>query len=147
LECTPYGYSPVSSQAANFPPNWVQPAVLLASDTAGQAKWNSIKGSIPTNIPTKGTVKGDFTNFTPTYNPTDPDCWWTYDKCDTPKLAGLQPDIIALPEPMTLGYGFDDGPNCSHNAFYDYLSGQKQKASKFLLFLSAHFLHWDIDYQ
>jgi len=47
---------------------------------------------------------------------------------------------------MTLGYGFDDGPNCSHNAFYDYLSGQKQKASKFLLFLSAHFLHWDIDY-
>jgi hypothetical protein len=31
---------------------------------------------------------------------------------------------------MTLGYGFDDGPNCSHNAFYDYLTSQNQKASK-----------------
>lgn len=27
-------------------------------------------------------------------------------------------------------FGFDDGPNCSHNAFYDYLASQKQKASK-----------------
>jgi hypothetical protein len=113
----------------------VQPAVLLANDTAGQAKWNSIKGSIPTNIPTKGTIKGDFTNFTPTYSASDPDCWWTYDKCDTPKLAGLDPDIISVPEPMSLGYGFDDGPNCSHNAFYDFLNGQQQKASKLLFTL------------
>ena len=28
-----------------------------------------------------------------------------------------------------MGYGFDDGPNCSHNAFYDFLASQNQKAS------------------
>ncbi|KAJ7900969.1 hypothetical protein B0H14DRAFT_3422879 [Mycena olivaceomarginata] len=30
--------------------------------------------------------------------------------------------------PRTVGYGFDDGPNCSHNAFYDYLRDRKQAA-------------------
>jgi len=144
-ECSYYTYPQVNSQAYNFPPNWVQPAVLLANDTAGQAKWNSIKGSIPTNISVKGTVKGDFTNFTPTYSPTDPDCWWTYDKCDTPKLAGLQPDVISVPEPMSLGYGFDDGPNCSHNAFYDYLSGQQQKATMF--YIGSNVQNWPLEAQ
>lgn len=123
---------------ANFPAIWVQPANLLPNDAAANAKWNSIKASIPTNIPVKGKVNGDFTGFTPTYSPSDPDCWWTYDKCTTPKLSGLDPDVISLPEPMSLGYGFDDGPNCSHNAFYDYLSQQKQKASE-LPFLPLHF--------
>lgn len=32
-------------------------------------------------------------------------------------------------KPRTLGYGFDDGPNCSHNAFYDFLSSNNQRAS------------------
>jgi hypothetical protein len=128
LECTPYYYAPTAVQLYNFPPIW-QPAVLLANDSAGQAKWGSIQASIP-NITVKGTITGNFSNFTPTYNPSDPDCWWTFNKCVTPKLAGLTPDISAIPEPLALGFGFDDGPNCSHNAFYDYLSQQKQKASK-----------------
>lgn len=34
-------------------------------------------------------------------------------------------------QPLTMGYGFDDGPNCSHNAFYDFLMSQNQKASTF----------------
>ena len=133
-ECTVYYYAPTASQLGNFPPIWT-PATLLANDTAGQAKWNSIKSSIPTNIPVKGTLAGDFSNFTPTYNPSDPDCWWTYDKCVTPKLSGLEPDVSNTPEPLSLGYGFDDGPNCSHNAFYDYLTQQNQKASGFLFTL------------
>ena len=33
-------------------------------------------------------------------------------------------------QPNTLGYAFDDGPNCTHNAFYDFLQQQNQKASK-----------------
>jgi len=144
-ECTFYPYAPVDSQAGNFPPNWVQPAVLLANDTAGQAKWNSIKGSIPTNIQVKGTVKGDFTNFTPTYNPLDPDCWWTFDKCSTPKLSGLQPDITTVPEPNSLGYGFDDGPNCSHNAFYDFLTEQKQKATMY--YIGSNVQNWPLEAQ
>lgn len=38
----------------------------------------------------------------------------------------------------TLGYGFDDGPNCGHNVFYDFLTAQNQKASAcyFLLLTS-----------
>lgn len=128
-ECTAYYYAPVATHLGSFPPIW-QPATLLANDTAGQAKWKSIQSSIPTNIPVKGTLAGDFSNFTPSYSHTDPDCWWTYDKCVTPKLSGLTPDVSNVPEPLSLGYGFDDGPNCSHNAFYDYLSQQNQKASK-----------------
>jgi len=144
-ECSYYAYPPVTSQVFNFPPNWVQPAILLPNDTAGQAKWNSIKASIPTNISVKGTVKGDFSNFTPTYNTNDPDCWWSYDKCTTPKLPGLQPDIISVPEPNTLGYGFDDGPNCSHNAFYDFLSEQKQKATMF--YIGSNVANWPLEAQ
>jgi len=145
VECSYYSYPPVSSQVGNFPPNWVQPAILLPNDTAGQAKWNAIKGSIPTNISVKGTVKGDFSNFTPTYNPSDPDCWWTQSHCTIPKLPGLSPDIINVPEPMTLGYGFDDGPNCSHNLFYDFLSQQKQKATMF--YIGSNVQNWPLEGQ
>jgi len=141
-ECTPYYYAPTASQLGNFPPIWT-PATLLANDTAGLAKWNSIKPSIPTNIPVKGTVTGNFSTFTPTYSPSDPDCWWTYDKCVTPKLAGLQPDVSNSPEPLSLGYGFDDGPNCSHNAFYDYLSQQNQKATMF--YIGSNVMDWPME--
>jgi hypothetical protein len=152
-------------------------------------------------------MAGDFSNFTPTYPATDPDCWWTYHQCVTPKVGNLSADVASVPEvsffswfhdpflllslslslpfpfpfpfiaplprghllilfvnhsyivtpthfirslanprsahhqPRTLGYGFDDGPNCSHNAFYDYLNERGQKASEWrvlspLLFLS-----------
>jgi len=129
-ECIPYSYPPVVAQLSNFPLIWT-PATLLPNDTEGQAKWQSIQASIPTDIPVKGTLAGDFSNFTPTYSPTDPDCWWPAKKCVQPKLSGLPPDIVTMPEPMSLGYGFDDGPNCSHNAFYDFLSQQNQTATMF----------------
>lgn len=55
---------------------------------------------------------------------------------------------------MTLGYGFDDGPNCSHNAFYDFLTSQNQKASEWSLIMVVipdsvligagnYVLHWE----
>jgi len=144
-ECTPYTYSPVASVASSFPANWGQPAVIVSNDTEALNKWNSIKSSIPTNIPVKGTVKGDFSNFTPTYNTSDPDCWWTYDKCDTPKLAGLSPDVINIPEPLSLGYGFDDGPNCSHNAFYNFLTSNKQKATMY--YIGSNVQNWPLEGQ
>lgn len=37
--------------------------------------------------------------------------------------------VIDFVQPDTLGYGFDDGPNCSHNVFYNFLSQNNQKAS------------------
>ncbi len=58
------------------------------------------------------------------YSSDDPDCWWTNTKCNTPKMEGVPADVSIMNEPRTLGYGFDDGPNCSHNAFYDYLKSQ-----------------------
>ncbi|KAJ6612418.1 hypothetical protein B0H10DRAFT_2436979 [Mycena sp. CBHHK59/15] len=82
-----------------------------------------MNASIPAIAP-KGTLSGDFSN-TP-YS----DCWWTYGKCVNPKLVCLSNDIASVLEPRTLGYGFDDGPNCSHNAFYDYLTQQGQKATR-----------------
>jgi hypothetical protein len=144
VECAVYYYAPVATQLGSFPPIW-QPATLLANDTAGQAKWKSIEGSIPTNIPVKGTITGNFSAFTPTYSPTDPDCWWSYDKCVTPKLAGLSPDVSNVPEPLSLGYGFDDGPNCSHNAFYDYLSQENQKATMF--YIGSNVMDWPLEAQ
>ncbi|KAF7982983.1 hypothetical protein HWV62_24584 [Athelia sp. TMB] len=143
-ECTYYSYEPVRSNIYNFPPIW-QPATLLANDSVGQAQWAKILPSIPTTIPVKGTIGGDFSSFTPTYSPSDPDCWWTYDKCDTPKLPSLKPDITSTPEPLSLGYGFDDGPNCSHNAFYDYLSSQNQKATMF--YIGSNVMNWPLQAQ
>ena len=66
-------------------------------------------------------------------------------KCTTPKLAGLPVDVSSVPEPKTMGYGFDDGPNCTHNIFYDYLSSQNQKATMF--FIGSNVMNWPLEAQ
>ncbi|KAL0141346.1 hypothetical protein V8B55DRAFT_1488520 [Mucor lusitanicus] len=70
----------------------------------------------------------------------DPDCWWSASQCVKPKAAGVNADISACPEPETWGLTFDDGPNCSHNAFYDYLETNKQRASMF--YIGSNVLNW-----
>lgn len=140
--CAPYYYAPVSTSISSFPPIW-QPASILPNDTNAMNKWAAISPNVPTNIQPKGTITGNFTNVT--YNATDADCWWTYHQCVTPKLAGLPMDISSVPEPKTLGYGFDDGPNCSHNAFYDYLTSQKQKATMY--YIGSNVLDWPLEAQ
>src|SRR6266850_582129 len=70
--CPPY-YDPASGPYVhtNFPTVW-QPATLLANDSAGQAMWNKIAGSIP-NIAPKGQVNGSAIGVT--YDGVnDPDC-------------------------------------------------------------------------
>ncbi|KAF9262485.1 carbohydrate esterase family 4 protein [Marasmius fiardii PR-910] len=136
-ECSMYSYPNVANNLAQFPKVW-DPATLLPSDSAGQEKWNSIKDSIP-NTPPKGTINGDFSQFTPTYNPSDSDCWWTYKQC----VANS--DIYKVPEPLTVGYGFDDGPNCSHNAFYDFLQQNNQKATMF--YIGSNVMNWPLEAQ
>ncbi|KAJ3860904.1 carbohydrate esterase family 4 protein [Lentinula novae-zelandiae] len=141
-ECTPYDYAPVTNQMNSFPEVW-EAAKILSDDSAALAKWNSISANIPTNIPQKvfshSGLNVQCSYFQQTqpppssYSSSDPDCWWTYGQCTTPKLADLPPDITAAPEPSTLGYGFDDGPNCSHNAFYDFLQSQNQKATFYFI--------------
>jgi hypothetical protein len=119
----------------NFPTPWTI-ASILPGDTEAQAAWEAMAPGVP-NISTKGMSDGNFSDFTPTYSPLDPDCWWTYSGCTTPKIPGIPPDITSMPEPVSLGYGFDDGPNCSHNAFYDFLQENNQLASK-LSFILSH---------
>ncbi|KAJ7068518.1 carbohydrate esterase family 4 protein [Mycena amicta] len=135
-ECAPYGYPPVTSALSHFPPIWDPIQAILHNDTTAQSKFLSFNSSIPKIAPkgTLGVLSGR------SYPASDPDCWWTYDQCVNPKISGLKPDIASVPEPLTLGYGFDDGPNCSHTAFYDYLSQQNQKATMF--FIGSNVLDW-----
>ncbi|KAH8986775.1 chitin deacetylase [Lactarius hatsudake] len=143
LECTPYYYAPSGQFVNTFPPIW-QPATLLANDTDGQALWAKIAPSIPTNILPKGQLNGSTINVT--YDSVnDPDCWWTIRQCTTPKLAGLSSDVSGVPEPRTMGYGFDDGPNCTHNAFYNFLSSQNQKATMY--YIGSNVLDWPLEAQ
>ncbi|KAI7862008.1 hypothetical protein BDF14DRAFT_1737275 [Spinellus fusiger] len=70
----------------------------------------------------------------------DPYCWWSAGQCSTPKTPGINADIVECPQPQTWGLTFDDGPNCSHNAFYDFLAQQKQKASMF--YIGSNVIDW-----
>ncbi|KAJ7479745.1 carbohydrate esterase family 4 protein [Mycena latifolia] len=130
VECQSYDYPPVSKALASFPGIWDYAATILSNDAAGRAKFATFSSSIP-DIAPRGTITGDISGVK--YSDSDPDCWWTYSLCVTPKLSGLKPDVASVPEPRTLGYGFDDGPYCGHNVFYDYLASQKQKATMFYI--------------
>jgi hypothetical protein len=70
---------------------------------------------------------------------------WTIRQCTTPKIAGLPADVSSVPEPLTMGYGFDDGPNCTHNAFYSYLASQNQKATMY--YIGSNVLDWPLEAQ
>ncbi|KAI9459532.1 carbohydrate esterase family 4 protein [Boletus coccyginus] len=146
-ECTPYTYPPVSDAmtAGKFPPIWAV-ADILANDANALAKYQSIQSKIP-NIPPNGhqpqSIGGDFSGFN--YPSNDPNCWWTNTHCTTPKITGLASDLIAAPEPNTLGYGFDDGPSCSHNVFYNFLQQNNQTASMF--YIGSNIVNYPLEAQ
>ncbi|CDH55079.1 chitin deacetylase [Lichtheimia corymbifera JMRC:FSU:9682] len=70
----------------------------------------------------------------------DPDCWWSATTCTVPKHKDVNADIYACPEPETWGLTYDDGPNCSHNAFYDFLEQNKLKATMF--YIGSNVVDW-----
>jgi len=129
-ECSDYTYEPINKVAKLYPGNW-ETANFVSGDTEVQAAFAAIQSKIPTNISARGTPAGSESGVH--YPDSDPDCWWTYSTCTTPKYPGLPNDIINVPEPNTLGYGFDDGPDCAHNEFYNYLTSQNQKATMFYI--------------
>ncbi len=144
-ECNPYYVPAVNALLSNYPAVW-ETADILPSDTAAQAIWQKIQASgiIPPGITPKGLPNGNRSGVN--YNAqTDPDCDWTASKCDTPKHPGLRPDIIACPEPHTWGLSFDDGPNCTHNAFYDFLKQNNQKATMF--YIGSNVMDWPLQAQ
>lgn len=135
-ECTSYGYGPVTNaiNSGMFPTLLnLEIADILPNDGAAAAKWASIQANVPNIAPKNISLNVSAGAGEPDYPPSDPDCWWSFTKCTTPKASGLQMDVATVPEPQTLGYGFDDGPFCGHNPFYDFLSSQNQKATMFYI--------------
>jgi hypothetical protein len=57
-------------------------------------QWHMFRAHL--SVDAQGTPTGNFTSVN--YPPTDPDCWWTYHQCITPKLPGLANDIANVPE-------------------------------------------------
>ncbi|KAK4057347.1 hypothetical protein OIO90_001413 [Microbotryomycetes sp. JL221] len=142
-ECTPYDYPPVSNIIHTYPPVWdiadlsnpnIDPEVI--------ALFNKINASIP-NIPIKGSPDGQW--FGGYDGVADPDCWWTYTGCTTPKIKSLPTDVTQCNEPKSWGLTLDDGPNCTHNAFYDFLQQNNQTAS--LFYIGSNVLDWPLEAQ
>ncbi|GAA5867846.1 hypothetical protein JCM3774_005879 [Rhodotorula dairenensis] len=143
-ECAYYNYPPVAALLAQkvYPPIW-QIANLSTAQSEATSLYSALSPSIP-NISPRGTPTGNFTGVN--YNGAeDPDCWWTWKQCHTPKLAGILPDIYNVPEPNTWGFTLDDGPNCTHNALYDFLEQQKQKATMF--YIGSNVIDWPLQAQ
>lgn len=119
-----------------FPKSW-EIANLIQNDTTANQVWQDIQNSgiIPSNVQVKqasdnthmGVESDDYSASR------DPDCWWTQSMCTKPKASNLPDDLSSCPEPSTWGLTFDDGPNCSHNVFYDYLKQQNLKATMFYI--------------
>jgi hypothetical protein len=143
-ECSPYSLPGFDTLLKNYPTIW-KTASIVPGDTAAKKTWSKIQksGIIPTDVKQKGT--GGLGNFNGIkYNQNkDPDCWWTQTNCVTPKHKGIPDDIFQCAEPETWGLTFDDGPNCSHNAFYDFLQSQNQKAS--LFYIGSNVMDWPLE--
>ncbi|KAI8354089.1 chitin deacetylase 1 [Choanephora cucurbitarum] len=140
-QCTYYN-SPYSIAPAEWPTTWtIATSNGMNSSAEFQALYKSIDWTKAPNISVRklsATTGGlDMTGYD---SATDPDCWWSVSQCKTPKLADVNADLYACPEPDVWGLTFDDGPNCSHNAFYDYLEDQKLKASMF--YIGSNVVNW-----
>ena len=111
-------------------PVW-EVAQIISGDSEAISKYNAIINdkNFPSHIQPKGTITGDFTSVN--YDAQDNDCWWSYKKCTQPKVEGLSADIVRCPEPNTLGFTVDDGPNATHNAYYDFLRDRDVKATMY----------------
>ncbi|KAG1458434.1 hypothetical protein G6F56_006399 [Rhizopus delemar] len=142
VQCTYYNpdTSLVNINDSEFPNVWE------TADSNGMTKtaefkslYNSIDWSKAPNISVRK-LDSDGGLDMDSYSDSDPDCWWSSSTCTTPKLADVNPDIYACPEPETWGLTYDDGPNCSHNAFYDYLSENSLKATMF--YIGSNVLDW-----
>ncbi|CAK5266326.1 unnamed protein product [Mycena citricolor] len=130
--CDVSDYPPAQAALSQFPGVWEPALQLLSGDSAALAHFHSFSSSIP-NIPVKGKNGVTPSSVLKSYNPSDPDCWWTYSNCVKSSRAGIWPDVASVPEPGTLGYGFDDGPACEHDAFLDFMDSNKQKATFFYI--------------
>ncbi|CAM0135214.1 unnamed protein product [Umbelopsis sp. WA50703] len=139
-ECTYYNPN-VPIVAKDWPTSWLVATSNGMSKSAEFTKlYNSIKWSSAPNIPVRKADSSGNLDMSGYDMSTDPDCWWSATTCVTPKHPGVLADIYRCPEPDTWGLSFDDGPNCSHNAFYDFLQENNQKASMF--YIGSNVMDW-----
>ncbi|CAM0138533.1 hypothetical protein VKS41_007149 [Umbelopsis sp. WA50703] len=140
VECTSYSVPGLTIDNTQWPTIW-DTATTNGMNTSAEftALWNSIDWANAPNITVRTQTNGalDFTGYDEN---TDPDCWWSASTCTIPKLAGVNADIYKCNEPETWGLTYDDGPNCSHNAFYDFLQQQQLTASMF--YIGSNVLDW-----
>lgn len=101
--------------------------------------YNSVDWSKAPNIPVR-TFNADGSLDMTGYSDSDPDCWWSFSTCVKPKLSDVYADIYQCNEPETWGLTYDDGPNCSQNAFYDFLQEKKLKATMF--YIGSNVIDW-----
>lgn len=142
--CDAYYYAPASALVPKFPTTW-QTATIQPGDTAAQDAYNAISAKLNSSFPQDqphGKPNGDWTGVT--YNGgQDPDCWWTYTTCTSPKAdTGLPADVTVVPEPGSYGLTVDDGPNCNNGFFYDYLKSNDYKAT--LFYIGSNVLNWPL---
>ncbi|KAI9316626.1 chitin deacetylase [Dichotomocladium elegans] len=140
-QCVYYQPEKFDYVASEWPNTWEIATSNGMTETAEfKALYNSIEWSKMPNIPVRkvdanGAIDTSGYDFS-----SDPDCWWTATTCTVPKHKDINADIYTCPEPETWGLTYDDGPNCSHNAFYDYLLENKYKASMF--YIGSNVINW-----
>ncbi|CAO3650249.1 unnamed protein product [Cunninghamella blakesleeana] len=142
-ECTYYQPDPslFNFTASEWPTPWdIATSNGMNTSTEFTALYNSIDWSKAPSIPVRTVNTDGSLNMTGYDAQNDPDCWWSSSLCTTPKLHDVNPDISECLEPDTWGLTYDDGPNCSHNAFYDYLQQQNLKAS--LFYIGSNAVDW-----
>lgn len=142
-ECTYYNPDPslFTVDPTQWPTSWdIATSNGMNTSTEFQNFYNSLDWANAPNISVRTLAADGSIDMTGYDSQTDPDCWWTSSTCTVPKLKDVNPDIYECPEPETWGLTYDDGPNCSHNAFYDYLQQQDLKASMF--YIGSNVVDW-----
>ncbi|CEP15580.1 hypothetical protein [Parasitella parasitica] len=139
-QCVYYN-SPYSINPSEWPTVW-DIATSNGMNTSAEftALYNSIDWTKVPNFPPRNLTAAGGLDMTGYDGVNDPACWWSSSTCKTPKVEGINPDLYACPEPDVWGLTFDDGPNCSHNAFYDFLEQEKQKATMF--YIGSNVVNW-----
>ncbi|WFD28461.1 hypothetical protein MNAN1_003472 [Malassezia nana] len=134
-ECKDYTLPSSEKLQQAYPTDW-KIAKIVDGDSEANSLWNDIQSSgiIPSHVQVKTDTDNHMGIKNDGYNAdSDPDCWWSASGCMKPKAKNLSPDLYECPEPDTWGLTFDDGPNCGHNEFYNFLKDNKLKATLFYI--------------
>src|SRR4051812_11670002 len=96
-ECVKYATN-FNFTLGDYPANWIKPNASVFNTAEFKTLKASLNWTIVPNIPPKQMdAQGRF--ISASYPASDPDCWWSWSTCTTPKAPGVKPDISICPEP------------------------------------------------